>query len=55
MQFSLKTLRNSFRRSYQESNPSELWNKDKLHLGCGCNLLEGWVNLDLDESPGVSC
>lgn len=25
----------------------------KLHVGCGRNILEGWINLDLVELPGV--
>jgi len=53
MRFNFQILKNSLPKSYKKFNQSELWNKDKLHLGCGSNLLEGWVNLDLDESPGV--
>jgi predicted SAM-dependent methyltransferase len=26
---------------------------DKLHLGCGTHLLEGWANIDLDGPSGV--
>ncbi len=25
----------------------------RLHIGCGTELLEGWVNIDLKEAPGV--
>jgi len=27
--------------------------KQRLHLGCGNTLLEGWINLDLVAGPGV--
>ncbi len=30
------------------------WNTcAQLHLGCGSNILEGWINIDLNGRPGV--
>lgn len=44
----LDLVKNQSRSNYQYSNLSPEY--DKLQLGCGGNLLDGWLNIDLTES-----
>lgn len=39
----------------KESNEEVVcrFNSSKLHVGCGRNIMEGWINLDIADLPGV--
>ena len=45
-------LRNVFRRS-SPPRPSPADGVKRLHLGCGTDVREGWINLDARRLPGV--
>lgn len=38
-------------RLFQRAMPRE--NRDRLHVGCGKFAFPGWINVDLERSPGV--